>query len=299
MDDTTSRSERKRKQSTFTRLKEKRRKQNDSFERIGQRKPVRRPWILYASVGSALILLYAVTLLLTTDSLSRGETFKTTNRYKTLQIEAPNASINFVRSTDGNVQLKLVDSASSKKRLKVGTSGNTITVTGRDGWLARFGNRPSLKTGDYEIEVGLPSYMNRIDVDAASLTGMGVFAKVIQLDAETIRLNKINADDVTLIGSGSVDIEDLNAVHADVTGKSVKLDEYGVKLDLSVKTIDGAIRLNPAKTAGTITVETDGDVKAAKRYTKLKDDSAVIYELSKQEKPEVTVESEVGQVTLE
>ena len=299
MDDTTSRSERKRKQSTFTRLKAKRQKQKDSFERIGQRKPIQRPWIVYASVGLALILLYTVTLFVTTESLSRGETFKTTNRYKTLQIEAPNASIHFVRSTDGNVQLKLVDSASSKKRLKVGTSGNTITVTGRDGWMARLGNRPSTRNGDYKIQVGLPSYMNRIDVKAGSLTGMGVFAKVIKLDAETIRLNKINADDVTLTGSGTVDIEDLNTVHADVTGETVKLDQYGVKLDLSVTTIDGAIRLNPAKTAGTITIETEGDVNAAKRYTKLKDDSKEVYELSKQEKPEVTVESEVGQVTLE
>lgn len=299
MDENTSRTERKRKQSSFTRLKDKRRKVAASFDRIGTRKPIRRPVIVYGSVVLSLVLLYTVTLFLTTDSLSRGESFKTTNRYKTLQIDAPNATVNFVRSTDGNVQLKLVDSASSQKRLKIGTSGTTLTVTGRDGFAARLGNRPSEEPGDYTIQVGLPSYMNQIDVEAESLKGMGVFAKTISMTAETMDLNKIDADDISLTGRGKVQVENMNAVHADVVGESVNLAAYGVKLSLNVSTIDGAIRLKPAKAAGTIAVTTEGDIKAADRYTKQKEDDVALFELSKQEKPEVTVESEVGQVTLE
>ncbi len=299
MDDNTSRTERKRKQSSFTRLKDKRRKVAASFDRIGTRKPIRRPVIVYGSVVLSLILLYTVTLFLTTDSLSRGESFKTTNRYKTLQIDAPNATVTFVRSTDGNVQLKLIDSASSQKRLKIGTSGNTLTVTGRDGFTARLGNRPSEKPGDYAIQVGLPSYMNQIDVEAERLKGMGLFAKTIQLTAEAMELNKIDADEITLTGRGDVKVTNLNAVHATVTADSVNLAEYGAKLDLAVSTIDGAIRLKPTKAAGTIAVTTEGDIKASDRYTKQKDDEVALFELSKQEKPEVTVESEVGQVTLE
>lgn len=299
MDENTSRTERKRKQSSFTRLKDKRRKVAASFDRIGTRKPIRRPVIVYGSVVLSLVLLYTVTLFLTTDSLSRGESFKTTNRYKTLQVDAPNATVNFVRSTDGNVQLKLVDSASSQKRLKIGTSGTTLTVTGRDGFAARLGNRPSEEPGDYTIQVGLPSYMNQIDVEAESLKGMGVFAKTISMTAGTMDLNKIDADDISLTGRGNVQVENMNAVHADVVGESVNLAAYGAKLSLNVSTIDGAIRLKPAKAAGTIAVTTEGDIKAADRYTKQKVDDVALFELSKQEKPEVTVESEVGQVTLE
>ncbi|RJP00488.1 hypothetical protein D3D03_06770 [Exiguobacterium sp. RIT452] len=299
MDENTSRTERKRKQSSFTRLKDKRRKVAASFDRIGTRKPIRRPVIVYGSVVLSLVLLYTVTLFLTTDSLSRGESFKTTNRYKTLQVDAPNATVNFVRSTDGNVQLKLVDSASSQKRLKIGTSGTTLTVTGRDGFAARLGNRPSEEPGDYTIQVGLPSYMNQIDVEAESLKGMGVFAKTISMTAGTMDLNKIDADDISLTGRGKVQVENMNAVHADVVGESVNLAAYGAKLSLNVSTIDGAIRLKPAKAAGTIAVTTEGDIKAADRYTKQKEVDVALFELSKQEKPEVTVESEVGQVTLE
>ncbi|AFS70891.1 MULTISPECIES: DUF4097 family beta strand repeat-containing protein [Exiguobacterium] len=299
MEENTSRTERKRKQSSFTRLKDKRRKVAASFDRIGARKPIRRPLIVYGSVVLGLVVLYTVTLFLTTDSLSRGETFKTTNRYKTLQIDAPNATVNFVRSTDGNVQLKLVDSASSQKRLKIGTSGNTLTVTGRDGFAARLGNRPSEQPGAYAIQVGLPSYMNRVDVDAETLKGMGVFAKTIEMTAKSMDLNKVDADDVSLTGRGNIKVENMNAVHADVTAESVNLSDYGAKLDLSVSTIDGAIRLKPTKAAGTIAVTTDGDIKANDRYTKQKDEDVALFELSKQEKPEVTVESEVGQVTLE
>ncbi|WP_426353792.1 DUF4097 family beta strand repeat-containing protein [Exiguobacterium sp. R-39] len=299
MEENTSRTERKRKQSSFTRLKDKRRKMTASFDRIGTRKPIRRPLIVYGSVLLSLLVLYAVTLFLTTDSLSRGEAFKTTKRYKTLQIDAPNGTINFVRSTDGNVQLKLVDSASSQKRLKIGTSGNTLTVTGRDGFAARLGNRPSEKPGDFSIQVGLPNYMNRIDVDAESIKGMGVYAKSINLSAETMDLNKMDADDIVLTGKGNVKASNMNAVHAEVTAESVSLSEYGAKLDLTVSTIDGPIRLKPTKAAGTIAVTTEGDIKASDRYTKQKDDDVALFELSKQEKPEVTVESEVGQVTLE
>ncbi|MCK2156847.1 DUF4097 family beta strand repeat-containing protein [Exiguobacterium sp. 17-1] len=299
MEENTSRTERKRKQSSFTRLKDKRRKITASFDRIGSRKPVRRPLIVYGSVILSLLVLYTVTLFLTTESLSRGEAFKTTNRYKTLQINAPNGTINFVRSTDGNVQLKLVDSASSQKRLKIGTSGNTLTVTGRDGFAARLGNRPSGKAGDFSIQVGLPNYMNRIDVDAESIKGMGVYAKSINLSAETIDLNKMDADDIVLTGQGSVKASNMNAVHAEVTAESVSLSEYGAKLDLAVSTIDGPVRLKPTKAAGTIAVTTEGDIKASDRYTKQKDEDVALFELSKQEKPEVTVESEVGQVTLE
>jgi len=270
-----------------------------SFDRIGTRKPIRRPLIVYGSVLLSLLVLYTVTLFLTTDSLSRGEAFKTTKRYKTLQIDAPNGTINFVRSTDGNVQLKLVDSASSQKRLKIGTSGNTLTVTGRDGFAARLGNRPSEKPGDFSIQVGLPNYMNRIDVDAESIKGMGVYAKSINLSAETMDLNKMDADDIVLTGQGNVKASNMNAVHAEVTAESVSLSEYGAKLDLTVSTIDGPIRLKPTKAAGTIAVTTEGDIKASDRYTKQKDDDVALFELSKQEKPEVTVESEVGQVTLE
>ncbi|WP_214852720.1 DUF4097 family beta strand repeat-containing protein [Exiguobacterium sp. s166] len=299
MEENTSRTERKRKQSSFTRLKDKRRKMTASFDRIGTRKPIRRPLIVYGSVLLSLLVLYTVTLFLTTDSLSRGEAFKTTKRYKTLQIDAPNGTINFVRSTDGNVQLKLVDSASSQKRLKIGTSGNTLTVTGRDGFAARLGNRPSEKPGDFSIQVGLPNYMNRIDVDAESIKGMGVYAKSINLSAETLDLNKMDADDIVLTGKGNVKASNMNAVHAEVTAESVSLSEYGAKLDLTVSTIDGPIRLKPTKAAGTIAVTTEGDIKASDRYTKQKDDDVALFELSKQEKPEVTVESEVGQVTLE
>ncbi|QNR21525.1 DUF4097 family beta strand repeat protein [Exiguobacterium sp. Helios] len=299
MEENTSRTERKRKQSSFTRLKDKRRKMTASFDRIGTRKPIRRPLIVYGSVLLSLLVLYTVTLFLTTDSLSRGEAFKTTKRYKTLQIDAPNGTINFVRSTDGNVQLKLVDSASSQKRLKIGTSGNTLTVTGRDGFAARLGNRPSEKPGDFSIQVGLPNYMNRIDVDAESIKGMGVYAKSINLSAETMDLNKMDADDIVLTGKGNVKASNMNAVHAEVTAESVSLSEYGAKLDLTVSTIDGPIRLKPTKAAGTIAVTTEGDIKASDRYTKQKDDDVALFELSKQEKPEVTVESEVGQVTLE
>jgi len=216
-----------------------------------------------------------------------------------LQIDAPNGTINFVRSTDGNVQLKLVDSASSQKRLKIGTSGNTLTVTGRDGFTARLGNRPSEKPGDFSIQVGLPNYMNRIDVDAESIKGMGVYAKSINLSAETMDLNKMDADDIVLTGQGNIKASNMNAVHAEVTAESVSLSEYGAKLDLTVSTIDGPIRLKPTKAAGTIAVTTEGDIKASDRYTKQKDDDVALFELSKQEKPEVTVESEVGQVTLE
>jgi hypothetical protein len=170
MDELNSRSLRKRKQSSLTRLKNKQKQQMDArLNRIGEKGLVKRPLYLHGGVVLGIVVIYSITLLVSTELLSRGETFKTTNRYKSLAIEAPHSTVQFVRSTDGNVQIKLVDSASSGKRLKISTSTNTVTVTGRDGWLSRLGNRRSEKTADYTNQVGLPSYMNRVDVDAGTL----------------------------------------------------------------------------------------------------------------------------------
>ena len=300
MEEHNSRSVRKRKQSSFTRLKNKQKQKMDArLNRIGEKGPVKRPIYLYGGVILGLVVIYSITLLVSTELLSRGESFKTTNRYKSLAIEAPHATVQFVRSTDGNVQIKLVDSASSGKRLKISTSTNTVTVTGRDGWLSRLGNRPSEKTADYTIQVGLPSYMNRVDVDAGTLKGMGIYAKTIEMDGEAMSLDKVKGDEITLNATRAISIKEMDAVHAQVTGESVSLAEYVAKLSLDVTTIDGATKLKPNKSAGTITIDTGGDIKASDRYTKQKNKDETIYELSKQEKPEVTVNSEVGQVTLE
>lgn len=300
MEEHNSRSVRKRKQSSFTRLKNKQKQKMDArLNRIGEKGPVKRPLYLYGGVILGLVVIYSITLLVSTELLSRGETFKTTNRYKSLAIEAPHATVQFVRSTDGNVQIKLVDSASSGKRLKISTSANTVTVTGRDGLLSRLGNRPSEKTADYTIQVGLPSYMNRVDVDAGSLKGMGIYAKTIEMNGEAMSLDKVKGDEITLNATRAISIKEMDAVHAQVTGESVSLADYMAKLSLDVTTIDGATTLKPDKAAGTITIDTGGDIKAADRYTKQKNKDETIYELSKQEKPEVTVNSEVGQVTLE
>jgi len=300
MEEHNSRSVRKRKQSSFTRLKNKQKLKMDArLNRIGEKGPVKRPLYLYGGVVLGLVVIYSITLLVSTELLSRGETFKTTNRYKSLAIEAPHATVQFVRSTDGNVQIKLVDSASSGKRLKISTSTNTVTVTGRDGWLYRLGNRPSEITADYTIQVGLPSYMNRVDVDAGTLKGMGIYAKTIEMDGEAMSLDKVKGDEITLNATRAISIKEMDAVHAQVTGESVSLAEYVAKLSLDVTTIDGATKLKPNKSAGTITIDTGGDIKASDRYTKQKNKDETIYELSKQEKPEVTVNSEVGQVTLE
>ncbi|WP_294740782.1 hypothetical protein [uncultured Exiguobacterium sp.] len=300
MEEHNSRSVRKRKQSSFTRLKNKQKQKMDArLNRIGEKGPVKRPLYLYGGVILGLVVIYSITLLVSTELLSRGETFKTTNRYKSLAIEAPHATVQFVRSTDGNVQIKLVDSASSGKRLKISTSANTVTVTGRDGLLSRLGNRPSEKTADYTIQVGLPSYMNRVDVDAGSLKGMGIYAKTIEMNGEAMSLDKVKGDEITLNATRAISIKEMDAVHAQVTGESVSLADYMAKLSLDVTTIDGATKLKPDKAAGTITIDTGGDIKASDRYTKQKNKDETIYELSKQEKPEVTVNSEVGQVTLE
>ncbi len=300
MEEHNSRSVRKRKQSSFTRLKNKQKQKMDArLNRIGEKGPVKRPLYLYGGVILGLVVIYSITLLVSTELLSRGETFKTTNRYKSLAIEAPHATVQFVRSTDGNVQIKLVDSASSGKRLKISTSANTVTVTGRDGLLSRLGNRPSEKTADYTIQVGLPSYMNRVDVDAGSLKGMGIYAKTIEMNGEAMSLDKVKGDEITLNATRAISIKEMDAVHAQVTGESVSLADYMAKLSLDVTTIDGATKLKPDKSAGTITIDTGGDIKASDRYTKQKNKDETIYELSKQEKPEVTVNSEVGQVTLE
>lgn len=300
MEEHNSRSVRKRKQSSFTRLKNKQKQKMDArLNRIGEKGPVKRPLYLYGGVILGLVVIYSITLLVSTELLSRGETFKTTNRYKSLAIEAPHATVQFVRSTDGNVQIKLVDSASSGKRLKISTSTNTVTVTGRDGWLSRLGNHPSEKTADYTIQVGLPSYMNRVDVDAGTLKGMGIYAKTIEMDGEAMSLDKVKGDEITLNATRAISVKEMDAVHAQVTGESVSLADYMAKLSLDVTTIDGATKLKPDKSAGTITIDTGGDIKASDRYTKQKNKDETIYELSKQEKPEVTVNSEVGQVTLE
>ncbi|WP_394679263.1 hypothetical protein [uncultured Exiguobacterium sp.] len=300
MEEHNSRSVRKRKQSSFTRLKNKQKQKMDArLNRIGEKGPVKRPLYLYGGVILGLVVIYSITLLVSTELLSRGETFKTTNRYKSLAIEAPHATVQFVRSTDGNVQIKLVDSASSGKRLKISTSANTVTVTGRDGLLSRLGNRPSEKTADYTIQVGLPSYMNRVDVDAGTLKGMGIYAKTIEMDGEAMSLDKVKGDEITLNATRAISVKEMDAVHAQVTGESVSLADYMAKLSLDVTTIDGATKLKPNKAAGTITIDTGGDIKASDRYTKQKNKDETIYELSKQEKPEVTVNSEVGQVTLE
>ena len=300
MEEHHSRSVRKRKQSSFTRLKDKQKqKMGARLNRIGEKGPVKRPLYVYGGVVLGLVILYTITLLVSTESLSRGESFKTTNRYKSLAIEAPHGSVQFVRSSDGNVQIKLVESASSGKRLKISTSTNKVTVTGRDGWLSRFGNRPSEQTGDYTIQVGLPSYMNRVDVDAGTLKGMGIYAKTIEMEGEAMNLDKVKGDEITLTATGPVAVKEMDAVHAQVTGESVSLMQYMAKLSLDVTTVDGATTLKPDKAAGTIAIDTGGDIKAADRYTKQKSKDETIYELSKQVKPEVTVKSEVGQVTLE
>ena len=141
--------------------------------------------------------------------------------------------------------------------------------------------------------------MNRVDVDAGTLKGMGIYAKTIEMDGEAMSLDKVKGDEITLNATRAISVKEMDAVHAQVTGESVSLADYMAKLSLDVTTIDGATKLKPDKSAGTITIDTGGDIKASDRYTKQKNKDETIYELSKQEKPEVTVNSEVGQVTLE
>jgi len=293
MEDAMSRKERKRPKNRL-----KKRLARVPVPKIKQRGPMKRPAYLYGGVTAVLILLFLTVLFFSTTLLSRGESYTTTDRYRSLEIDVPNGNVTFVRSTDGNVQVKLADSASSKKRLKVMSSGDGLTVTGRDGMTARFGSRASTEPGNYSVQIGLPSYMTEVDVTADDVNGQGLYAKKVAIDASRIDMEKLDGDAIDIRGD-VIKVEKLDAVRATVFGSAIELTDFTSKIALDVETIDGPIVLEPSKSAGSVTVKTGGEVKTNSRYTKdTTEQEQLVYELSKQEKPEIMVTSEVGEVTL-
>lgn len=293
MEDAMSRKERKRPKNRL-----KRRLGRVPVPKIKQQEPMRRPAYLYGGVVTVLILLFLGMLFFSTTLLSRGESYTTTDRYRTLGIDVPNGDVTFVRSTDGNVQVKLVDSASSGKRLKVMSSGDGLTVTGRDGMTARFGSRASTEPGRYSVQIGLPSYMTKVNVTSEGVKGQGLYAKKVGIEASRIDMGKLDGDTLDIRGD-VVTIDRLDAVRATVFGTKVELTDFTAKISLDVETIDGPIVLEPTKSAGSVTVKTGGEVNTNSRYTKdTTEQEQLVYELSKQEKPEIKVTSEVGEVTL-
>lgn len=250
----------------------------------------------YVTVVSSLLILFLVNLFIFSDVLALGDAYEANRKFKVLRIEAPHGNVEFVRSQNEKIKVELIQTNAEARRIKVKAAGDKVVVIERFGVFGAMGNRPSATPSRYKIKVWLPSYMQRVEIEAKNVSGKGVVAKKIDLSAGKIDLAKIESDRLHVNATDSVKLAEVRTVTGEIfSHQRIILDDTVTNERLTVETEAGEIQFKPRAQAGQVTVETEGKVDASDRYTPLADGQ---YQLSTSNRPTVQITSETGAVML-
>ncbi|MCC5893081.1 hypothetical protein [Exiguobacterium sp.] len=252
--------------------------------------------IAFGLVLIILPVLFFVNLFVFSHVLALGDKYEDRYQMKKLRLETAHGNVEFVRSTNEKVQIEVLQTNSKERTVKVKSVGDTISVVERYGRLSQFGSRPSTAPSRYKIRVSLPSSMTSIDVTAEQVTGQGLIAKTIVLDANAVNLTKIESDRLRVETRSDATIASVRVVQADIRSyRHATIRDIVVNQALTVQTEAGALTFEPRNATGQVQVDTAGSVTASERF---QDMGEGVYRLSNSNRPTIELISETGKVEL-
>ncbi|TCI65506.1 MULTISPECIES: DUF4097 family beta strand repeat-containing protein [unclassified Exiguobacterium] len=252
--------------------------------------------IAFGLVLTVLPLLFFVNLFVFSHMLALGDKYEDRYQMKKLRLETAHGNVEFIRSTNEKVQIEVLQTNSKERRIKVKSVGDTISVVERYGPMSQFGSRASAEPSRYKIRVALPSSMTSIEVTAEQVTGQGLVAKTIVLDANAVNLKKLESDRLRVETRSDATFETVRVVTGDIRSyRDATIRDVVVNQALTVQTEAGALMYEPRNATGQVTVTTTGNIAAAERFKEI---SNGVYHLSNSNRPNVELISETGKVEL-
>ncbi|TCI55885.1 hypothetical protein EVJ24_06270 [Exiguobacterium sp. SH1S21] len=252
--------------------------------------------IAFGLVLTVLPLLFFVNLFVFSHILALGDKYEDRYQMKKLRLETAHGNVEFIRSTNEKVQIEVLQTNSKERRIKVKSVGDTISVVERYGPMSQFGSRASAEPSRYKIRVALPSSMTSIEVTAEQVTGQGLVAKTIVLDANAVNLKKLESDRLRVETKSDATFETVRVVTGDIRSyRDATIRDVVVNQALTVQTEAGALTYEPRNATGQVTVTTTGNIAAAERFKEI---SNGVYHLSNSNRPNVELISETGKVEL-
>jgi hypothetical protein len=138
--------------------------------------------------------------------------------------------------------------------------------------------------------------MTSIDVEAGQVTGQGLIAKTIVLEANSVNVKKLESDRLRVETRSDVTLETVRVVTGDIRSyRDATIRDVVVNQALTVQTEAGSLTYEPRNATGQVNVSTSGTVTASKRFKEIGDG---VYHLSNSNRPNIELISETGKVEL-
>ena len=252
--------------------------------------------IAFGLVFTILPLLFFLNLFVFSHVLALGDTYDDRYQMKKLRLETTHGNVEFVRSTNEKVKIEVLQTNSNDRRIKVKSVGDTISVVERYGPFSQFGSRASTEPSRYKIKVALPSSMTSIEVEAEQVTGQGLIAKTIVLDANAINVKKLESDRLRIETRSDATLESVRVVTADIHSyRDATVRDVVVNQRMTIRTDAGTLSYEPRNATGQVNVTTAGNVTSSKRFNEI---ASGVYQLSNSNRPNIELISETGKVEL-
>lgn len=252
--------------------------------------------IAFGLVTIILPLLFFVNLFVFSHMLALGDKYEDKYQMKKIRLETAHGNVEFVRSTNEKVHIEVLQTNSKERRIKVKSVGDTISVVERYGRFSQFGSRASTDPSRYKIRVALPSSMTSVEIAAEQITGQGLIAKKIVMDANAINLKKVESDRLRVVTRSDATFESMRVVTGDIRSyRNASVSDVVINQAMTVQTEAGALSFEPKNATGKVHVTTSGNVATSDRYKEI---SSGVYHLSNSNRPNVELISETGKVEL-
>lgn len=250
----------------------------------------------FGLVFTVIPALFFVNLFVFSHLLALGDRYEDRYQMKKLRLETSHGNVEFVRSPNEKVQVEVLQTNSKERRIKVKAVGDTIYVVERYGWFSYFGSRSSEEPSRYKLRVYLPSSMTSIHLAAEQVTGQGLSAKTIVMDANAVNVKKVDSDRLHVETISDATVESARIVTGDILSyRHATIKNVVVNQAMTIRTEAGALSYEPQHATGQVNVSTSGKVTNSERYEEIEPG---IYQLSTSNRPVVDLISETGKVEL-
>lgn len=252
--------------------------------------------LAFGLVFTVIPVLFFVNLFVFSHLLALGDRYEDRYQMKKLRLETSHGNVEFVRSPNEKVQIEVLQTNSKERRIKVKAVGDTMYVVERYGWSSYFGSRASTQPSRYKLRVYLPSSMTSIHLEAEQVTGQGLSAKTIVLDANAINVKKVDSDRLRVETKSDTTIESARFVNGTIRSyRHATVRDVVVNQAMTIQTEAGTLSYEPRHATGQVNVETAGKVSSSDRYEEIEPG---VYQLSTSNRPVVDLISETGKVEL-
>ncbi|MDL5375812.1 hypothetical protein QR695_02190 [Exiguobacterium mexicanum] len=252
--------------------------------------------LAFGLVLTVLPLIFFLNLFIFSHVLALGDTYEDRYQMKKLRLETAHGNVEFVRSTNEKVHIDVLQTNSKERRIKVKSVGDTISVVERYGQFSQFGSRASDEPSRYKIRVALPSSMTSIEVEAEQVTGQGLIAKTIVLEANAVNVKKLESDRLRVETRSDTTLETVRVVTGDIRSyRNATVSDIVVNQSMTIQTEAGTLAYAPRNATGQVNVTTTGNVTASERFNEI---GGGVYHLSNSNRPNIELISETGKVEL-